>query len=139
MDYGVQLGRRFRALKLWWILRCFGLEGIRERHRRHIEMACEFADWVDAEPGFERLAPRPFSVVCFRARPEGFEGESLDEFNLELLEHVNASGEVFLSHTKLDDGVSLRVAIGNLGTVETDVARCRELLSEGLQKCLSNR
>ena len=139
MDYGVQLGRRFRALKLWWILRCFGLEGIRERHHRHIEMAREFADWVDAEQGFERLAPRPFSVVCFRARPDGLEGESLDEFNMELLEHVNASGEVFLSHTKLDDGVSLRIAIGNLGTVETDVARCRELLSEGLQTCLSNR
>ena len=137
MDYGVQLGRRFRALKLWWILRCFGLEGIRERHHRHIEMARDFAEWVDGERGFERLAPCPFSVVCFRARPEGLEGESLDKFNMELLEHVNASGEVFLSHTKLDNGVSLRVAIGNLGTVETDVARCRELLSEGLE-CLSS-
>ena len=137
MDYGVQLGRRFRALKLWWVLRCFGLEGIRERHHRHISMAREFAEWVDAEPAFERLAPRPFSVVCFRARPEGIEGEALDDFNMELLEHINASGEVFLSHTKLDDGVALRVAIGNLGTVETDVARCRELLSEGLA-CLSD-
>ena len=139
MDYGVQLGRRFRALKLWWILRCFGLDGIRERHHRHIEMAREFADWIDAEPGFERLAPRPFSVVCFRANPEDLEGKRLDEFNMELLEHVNASGEVFLSHTMLDDGIALRVAIGNLGTVETDVDRCRELLSEGLQTCLSSR
>jgi len=138
MDYGVQLGRRFRALKLWWVLRCFGLEGIQERHNRHIAMARDFAEWIDAEPNFERLAPRPFSVVCFRARPHGLEGDALDEFNMELLEHINASGDVFLSHTKLDDGIALRVAIGNLGTVETDVARCQELLSEGFA-WLSNR
>jgi len=138
MDYGVQLGRRFRALKLWWVLRCFGLDGIRERHNRHIAMARDFADWIDAEPDFERMAPRPFSVVCFRARPRGLAGEALDEFNMKLLEQVNASGDVFLSHTKLDDGIALRVAIGNLGTVETDVARCQELLSDGFA-CLSNR
>jgi len=138
MDYGVQLGRRFRALKLWWVLRCFGLEGIQTRLRRHIAMASDFADWIDADPSFERLAPRPFSVICFRARPEGLAGDELDRFNMELLEHVNASGEIFLSHTKLDDGIAIRVAIGNLATVETDVGRCRELLKEGL-KCLSNR
>ena len=138
MDYGVQLGRRFRALKLWWVLRCFGLEGIRERLRRHIDMAQKFADWIDAAPGFERLAPRPFSVICFRARPEDLEGEGLDLFNMKLMEHVNASGDVFLSHTKLDDGIALRVAIGNLATVESDVDRCRELLKEG-SACLSTR
>ena len=138
MDYGVQLGRRFRALKLWWIMRCFGLNGIRQRHRRHIDMASELAEWIEGEAGFELMAPHPFSVVCFRARPIDLEGEALDTFNMQLLQHVNASGEVYLSHTKLDDGVALRVAIGNLGTVESDVARCRELLSEGLQ-CLSNR
>jgi aromatic-L-amino-acid decarboxylase len=138
MDYGVQLGRRFRALKLWWVLRCFGRDGICERHSRHIAMASEFADWIDSDSGFERMAPRPFSVVCFRAHPDGLEGDELDQFNMELLEQVNASGEIFLSHTKLDNGVALRVAIGNLGTVEADVARCRELLKEGVQ-CLSNR
>jgi aromatic-L-amino-acid decarboxylase len=138
MDYGVQLGRRFRALKLWWILRCFGLEGVQERIRRHMHMARSFAGWVEDHPQFERLAPTPFSVVCFRARPQGLEGEALDSFNMELMEHVNASGEIFLSHTKLDDGISLRVAIGNLATVDSDVNRCRELLSEGLS-CLSNR
>ena len=137
MDYGVQLGRRFRALKLWWVLRCFGLDGVRERLYRHIEMAAEFARWIDNDPNFERLAPRPFSVICFRARPEGMTGDDLDRFNMELMEHVNASGEIFLSHTKLDDGISLRVAIGNLGTVESDVARCRTLLAEGFA-CLLN-
>ncbi len=90
--------------------------------------------------GFSRagLYPRPFSVICFRARPDGIEGEALDRFNMELMEHVNASGDIFLSHTKLDDVVSLRVAIGNLATVETDIDRCCELLVEGV-KCLSHR
>jgi aromatic-L-amino-acid decarboxylase len=138
MDYGVQLGRRFRALKLWWVLRCFGLEGVQERIRHHIQMAGAFATWIDDQPEFERLAPTPFSVVCFRALPKGLDGEELDSFNMHLMEHVNATGEIFLSHTKLDDGVSLRVAIGNLATVEGDVDRCRELLTAGLA-CLSNR
>jgi aromatic-L-amino-acid decarboxylase len=138
MDYGVQLGRRFRALKLWWVLRCFGLEGVHERIRSHTRMANSFADWVDSHRDFERLAPTPFSVVCFRARPDGVDGEALDRFNMELMEHVNASGDIYLSHTRLDGGVSLRVAIGNLATVDSDVDRCRELLTEGLE-CLSNR
>ncbi len=132
MDYGVQLGRRFRALKLWWVLRCFGLEGIRERIRAHLRLAQGFAAFIDREPAFERMAPVPFSVVCFRAQPAGIEGADLDGFNLRLLERVNASGEVFLSHTRLDGGIALRVAIGNLGTTEADVERCQQLLVEGV-------
>jgi aromatic-L-amino-acid decarboxylase len=128
MDYGVQLGRRFRALKLWWVLRSFGLDGIRERLREHIRLAQGFAAFIDGEPAFERMAPAPFSVVCFRALPDGLAGAELDAFNLRLLERVNASGEVFLSHTRLDGGIALRVAIGNLGTTEADVHRCQELL-----------
>ena len=73
MDTGVQLGRRFRSLKLWMILRYFGAEGVRDRLREHIELAQQFAGWVDAHPDFERLAPAPFSVVCFRAKPAGRE------------------------------------------------------------------
>jgi aromatic-L-amino-acid decarboxylase len=139
MDYGVQLGRRFRALKLWWVLRCFGAEGIRERLRAHIALADTFAKWVDAHPQFERLAPTPFSVVCFRARPTNEAGpEAVDSLNMELMERVNASGEIYLSHTRLDAGIALRVAIGNLGTTEVDLARCRELLEKELQ-CLFHR
>ncbi len=138
MDYGVQLGRRFRALKLWWVLRCFGLEGIRERIRHHVRMAADFAAWVDQAPGFERMAPHPFSVVCFRALPASVDGDALDAFNMELMEHVNASGEIYLSHTRLDGRVSLRIAIGNLATTESDVERCRSLLEEGM-RCLANR
>jgi aromatic-L-amino-acid decarboxylase len=128
MDYGLQLGRRFRALKLWWVLRAFGGDGIRERLREHIRIAQGFAAFIDREPTFERMAPAPFSVVCFRARPGGLAGAELDGFNLRLLERVNASGEVFLSHTRLDGGIALRVAVGNLGTTEADVRRCQELL-----------
>jgi len=137
MDYGVQLGRRFRALKLWWVLRAFGREGICQRIRSHVTMARGFVDWIDAHDRFERLAPAPFSVVCFRARPSGVDDpDRLDQLNLDLLERVNASGDVFLSHTRLDDGIALRIAIGNLATTGRDIDRCRELLDEGVA-CLS--
>jgi aromatic-L-amino-acid decarboxylase len=133
MDYGVQLGRRFRALKLWWVLRSYGLDGIRAEIRRHVSLARAFADRVDAHPRLERLADVPFSVVCFRALPEdAHDGPDLDRFNLELMERVNASGEVFLSHTRLDPGIALRVAVGNIGTGDHDVARCFALLEEAL-------
>jgi aromatic-L-amino-acid decarboxylase len=139
MDYGVQLGRRFRALKLWWVLRAFGRHGICERIDHHIELAKDFVSWIDAHHEFERMAPAPFSVVCFRARPLGQDDPAvLDEFNLALLEKVNEAGDVFLSHTRLDNGIALRVAIGNLGTTAEDVARCRNLLEEGIA-CLSDR
>ena len=131
MDYGVQLGRRFRALKLWWVMRCFGAEGIRERLRHQIAMAGAFGDWIDAHPTFERVAPTPFSVICFRALPPDVEDSTaIDEFNMELMERVNASGEIYFSHTRLDPGIALRIAIGNLGTTEEDIDRCRALLEK---------
>jgi aromatic-L-amino-acid/L-tryptophan decarboxylase len=129
MDYGNALGRRFRALKLWMVLRYFGREGIAERLREHLRLAREFAGWVDADPRWERLAPVPFSTVCFRRLP-GAE-ESSDALNARILERVNASGEVFLSHTRLRDRMALRLAIGNLRTTERHVRRAWELLNEG--------
>jgi len=123
MDTGIQLGRRFRALKLWMVVRHFGAEGIRARLAEHIRLARLFAAWVDASNEFERTAPVPFSVVCFRAR-------ETDEFNAALLERLNASGEVFLSHTKLGDRYTLRLAIGNLHTTERHVARAWELIRQ---------
>lgn len=144
MDYGVQLGRRFRALKLWFVLRYFGREGIAARLRQHIDLAQKFARQVDAHPDFERMAPAPFSVVCFRARPatltarlatlatpEREEMERyLDELNEALLEAVNATGEVFLSHTKLRGRFTLRLAVGNLRTSAWHVQRAWQLLQE---------
>lgn len=135
MDTGVQLGRRFRALKLWMILRFFGASGIRARLVEHIRLAQLFAGWVDADPDFERLAPTPFSVVCFRARPRGREWSEaeLEGLNQRLLDAMNASGEVFLSHTKLNGRFTLRLAVGNLRTEERHVARAwalaRQLLA----------
>jgi aromatic-L-amino-acid/L-tryptophan decarboxylase len=121
MDYGVPLGHRFRSLKLWFVLRYFGREGIQQLLRNHIAWAKKFADLVDAHPRFERVAPAPFSVVCFR-----YKGS--DDENSALLERVNASGEVFLSHTALNGHYVLRLAIGNLGTTWADVERAWELI-----------
>jgi aromatic-L-amino-acid decarboxylase len=134
MDTGVQLGRRFRSLKLWMILRFFGAEGIRARLAEHIALAQRFATWVDEHPDFERLAPAPFSVVSFRARPRGSARthSELNALNERLLALVNASGEVFLSHTALLGRIALRLAIGNIRTTEDHVRRAWEILQDRL-------
>jgi len=136
MDTGIQLGRRFRALKLWMILRYFGADGLRARLAEHMRLAQLFAGWVDAHPDFERMAPVPFSVVCFRARPDGRDeaGASLDALNERLLDAVNASGEVFLSHTRIDGRYALRMAIGHIRTTEAHVGRAWELLQDRLAR-----
>ena len=134
MDTGVQLGRRFRSLKLWMILRYFGADGVRARLRAHIALAQAFAGWVDASPEFERLAPVPFSVVCFRAKPAGraWTEAGLAALNERIMTRVNAGGEVFLSHTVLRGRFTLRIAIGNLDTTQRHVARAWELIREAL-------
>ncbi|HEY6507273.1 MAG TPA: pyridoxal-dependent decarboxylase, partial [Vicinamibacterales bacterium] len=130
MDTGVQLGRRFRALKLWMVLRVYGAQGIRVLLAEHMRLARTFAAWVDADPLFERLAPTPFSVVCFRAAPPNVPVADMDGFNERLLEAVNATGDVFLSHTRLHGAVVLRLAVGHMRTTEAHVARAWELLRE---------
>ena len=128
MDYGLQLGRRFRALKLWFVLRYFGAEELRDRLRGHVALAGEFASWLEAEPHWEILAPHPFSVVCFRYAPPGRTEQQLEQLNADVLEAVNRTGQVFLSHTKLGERYALRLAIGNLRTTRDDVAAAWELL-----------
>jgi aromatic-L-amino-acid decarboxylase len=130
MDTGIQLGRRFRALKLWMVLRHFGADGLRARLGEHMRLAKLFADWIDASAGFERLAPVPFSVVCFRARPRGLAERDIDTLNERLLESINETGEIFISHTKLGGRYTLRLAIGNLHTTEQHVARAWQLLQQ---------
>jgi aromatic-L-amino-acid decarboxylase len=120
-EYGPALGRRFRALKLWAVLRCYGRSGLQARIREAVRLAELFEGWVRQEPGWEVVAPRPFSVVCFRR-------EGSDEENEALLERVNASGEAFMSHTVLNDRYVLRLAVGNERTTEDDVARAWEVL-----------
>ncbi|MFN2459398.1 MAG: aspartate aminotransferase family protein [Candidatus Velthaea sp.] len=128
MDYGLQLGRRFRALKLWFAIRAYGVRGMQAVLRRHIALAQAFAGWVEAEPPWEVAAPHPLSVVCFRHHPPALDAGDLDEHNLALMESVNATGEVYLSHAKLDGRVALRLAIGNERTTRDDVALAWALL-----------
>jgi len=134
MDYGVSLGRRFRSLKLWFVLRYFGAEGIRNRIRRHVDMARELAAWVDASQDWIRVAPVPFSTVVLSFAPAGTSGEERDQMNRAILDRVNGSGEVFLSHTVLKERVCLRVALGNLRTEWRHLERCWELLREAAEK-----
>jgi aromatic-L-amino-acid decarboxylase len=128
MDYGLQLGRRFRALKLWFVLRRYGAEGIRAKLRSHVALAQEFAAWVAAEPGWEILAPHPLAVVCFRFAPAALAGADLDALNTRVMDGVNATGEAYLSATRLHGRVALRVAIGNERTTRDDVRALWDLL-----------
>lgn len=132
MDTGVQLGRRFRSLKLWFVLRYFGAEGVRARIAEHLRLARLLAGWVDETAGFERLAPVPMSVVCFRAVPVALRGddEAVDAHNARLLEALNATGELFLSHTRLRGRYAIRVAIGHVRTTDAHLARAWSLIQE---------
>jgi aromatic-L-amino-acid decarboxylase len=120
-EVAIPLGRRFRALKLWAVLRCYGREGLQAMIREHVRLAELFESWVRDEPGWELCAPRPFSVVCFRR-------EGTDEENEALMERLNATGEIFLSHTKLNGRLVLRLALGNARTTEDDVRWAWDLL-----------
>ena len=131
MDYGVALGRRFRSLKLWMVLRAYGADGLAAIVAGHIELARRLAAAVRAEPGWELLAPVPFSTVCFRYRPGGVDDEAdLRAVNEAILERVNASGRVLVSHTDLKGRYALRVAIGNAATTAEHVDRAWDLLRE---------
>jgi aromatic-L-amino-acid decarboxylase len=125
MEYGVPLGRRFRALKLWFVMRYYGRQALADMIRAHVAWARELADLIDADPDFERCAPVPFSVVNFRYRGS-------DEQNRSLLDRVNSSGEVFLSHTELCGKTVLHLAIGNMGTTREHVLRAWELVKQAV-------
>ena len=137
-EYTPQLGRRFRALKMWMLLRYFGLAGLRARIAEHISWAGRFAEWVDAERDAQRMAPVPFSTVCFRWRPGRFAGredepavaDELDALNEALLARLNDTGTVFLSHTRLGGRFVIRIAINNLHSELAHVARAWELVRE---------
>ncbi len=139
MDYGVALGRRFRSLKLWVVMRYFGAEGIRERIRQHVDMAREVGGWIDEEPGWERVAPVPFSTVVFRYAPEGVEDGAADELNREIMDRVNATGRAFLSHTVLNGRFCLRLALGNLKTRWEHLERSWRLLREAAERAVADR
>ncbi len=130
-EVSVPLGRRFRALKLWAVIRCLGAEGLRERIREHVRLADAFAAWVEAEPGWEISAAHPFSLVCFRL-------DGTDALNEEVMRRVNASGEAFISHAVLDGRMVLRLAIGNYRTTEDDVRHAWDVLRRSAADALGD-
>jgi aromatic-L-amino-acid/L-tryptophan decarboxylase len=154
MDWGVQLGRRFRALKLWFVLRYFGADGLAARIRTHVDQARQVADWVGRHPDLRLVADVPLSTVCFRAEPDGLtlpsttaaddpevdpeadpeqqRAAALDAFNRQLLASVNASGQAYLSHTVLDDRYVLRLATGSLRTTDRHLRSTMELIAHEL-------
>jgi aromatic-L-amino-acid decarboxylase len=134
MDYGIQLGRRFRALKLWFVIRYFGREGLEARLREHCRLAELFASWVDASPDFEMMAPVPFALVCFRACPDS--ADDLDALNEKIMNDINGSGEAYLSHTKLNGKFTLRLSVGSIRVEERHLEKVWRLLN---QKVLSLR
>ncbi|MFL5489276.1 MAG: pyridoxal phosphate-dependent decarboxylase family protein [Gemmatimonadaceae bacterium] len=130
MDYGISLGRRFRALKLWFVIRNFGVEGLRSMVREHIRIARQLAEWIDADPELERMAEVNFSTTVFRHRPPGIEERDLDDHNANLLKRLVEGREVYLSHTRVRGSYALRIAIGNIHTTEAHVRRALELIKE---------
>ncbi|MCE5307064.1 MAG: aspartate aminotransferase family protein [Acidobacteriales bacterium] len=125
MDYGLQLGRRFRSLKLWFVMRYFGHQGLQQILRNHVQWAQDLAAQIRADSRFEIMAPAPLSVVCFRLR-------STDEANHRLIDKVNASGKVFLSGTVLKGKYTIRLAIGNIGTTWADVEQAWNLVKAAI-------
>jgi aromatic-L-amino-acid decarboxylase len=130
MDYGIQLGRRFRSLKLWFVMRYFGQEGLIERIREHCRLARLFAKWVDDSSDFEMLAPVPFALCCFRACPQGV--DDLDALNEKIMNEINASGEAYLSHTKLGGKFTLRLSVGSIRVEERHLRKVWDLLNNNI-------
>lgn len=137
MEYGLSLGRRFRAMKLWWVLSYFGVTGLQSLIRSHIDMARRFSDWVAGNPHFELLDSPQLSTVCFRARPLGLsDDKALDELNTQLMHIVNQSGLIFLTHTRLNDRLSLRLAVSHLQTTDDDIQQAERILQTSLNQLM---
>jgi aromatic-L-amino-acid/L-tryptophan decarboxylase len=134
MDYGIQLGRRFRALKLWFVIRYFGREGLVARIREHIRLARLFGSWVAESTNWEIMAPLPFALVCFRACPKGV--TDLDALNERIMNSINSSGEAYLSHTKLNGKFTLRLSVGSIRVEERHIEKVWRLLNQELAKAV---
>ena len=137
-DWGIQLGRRFRALKLWFVIRSYGVEGLQAFVREHLRLARLFKGWVETEPNFELMAPVRFGLVCFRLN-DGRDIGALNRLNKELLDRLNATGKVYLSHTVLNGKFSLRMVIGQRTTAERHVRAAWELIRSISSELLSNK
>lgn len=134
MDYGVQLGRRFRALKLWFVMRYFGSDGLAARIREHCRLTELLIERLNVSPDWEVMAPAPFALACFRATPAGISEEDLNALNEKLMNSINASGRAYLSHTKLNGKFTLRLSIGSLRFEERHLEEIWEILNEYMKK-----
>ncbi|MDA3861994.1 MAG: pyridoxal-dependent decarboxylase [Melioribacteraceae bacterium] len=135
MDYGIQLGRRFRSLKLWFVIRHYGTEGLIEIIREHLKLGQQFSKWINESSDFELLAPTPLSTICFRAIPENIKTEKeVNEFNKNLMDAINNSGKAFLSHTVLNGKFTIRVVISGIRTEEKHVKEVYEVLIDEFKK-----
>ena len=130
-DWGIQLGRRFRALKLWFVIRNFGVTGLQEKIRKHIHLAEELEQWISKDDDFEILAPRTLNLICFRFNPGGISEESvLNRLNEKLMRALNAGGKIFLTHTKLDGKFTLRMVTGQTYVEKSNVQNAWRLIKE---------
>ncbi|PID62604.1 MAG: amino acid decarboxylase [Ignavibacteriae bacterium] len=139
MDYGIQLGRKFRVLKLWFLFRYFGVEGLQKIIREHLRLGELFADFIDREPNFERLAPTPLSTICFRAVPDNLLEKELNKFNKNLMDKINDSGKLFLSHTELNGKFTIRLSISGIRTTAEHVLAAWELIKNEFNELKKNK
>jgi aromatic-L-amino-acid/L-tryptophan decarboxylase len=128
MDYGIQLGRRFRALKVWVIFRSFGREGMAARLREFVRLANVLAEWIKSDDRFELAAPVSMGVVCFRFI--GGDETKVDQLNSEIVEKINASGRAYLTQTKLRGRTAIRIGFGNVATTEEHLRKAWEMIQE---------
>lgn len=131
-DWGVPLGRRFRALKLWFVIRSFGVKGLQEKVKLHLNLSQQFKSWVEDSKQFELMAPVALNTICFRYKQNGKTQEELNEINEQLLEKINATGKVYLTHTKLNGWYTLRMVIGQTNVTQRHIHRAWELINQSL-------
>jgi aromatic-L-amino-acid decarboxylase len=137
MDYGIQLGRRFRSLKLWFVIRHYGTEGLIEIIREHLQLGKQFSSWIVESENFELLAPTPLSTICFRAVPKRIKSENeLNQFNKKLMDNINETGKTFLSHTVLNGKFTIRVVISGIRTEKKDVEEVWKIINEEFQNLI---
>jgi len=129
-DWGIQLGRRFRALKLWFVIRSFGVKGLQEKIRHHLTWANDFANWVEGDPDFELLAPAPLATVCFRYCPGGADTEKLNSFNKQLLEKINNTDKIFLTHTTLNGNFTIRFVVGQTYSEKQHIEEAWQIIKQ---------
>jgi aromatic-L-amino-acid decarboxylase len=128
-DWHVQLGRRFRSLKLWFVIRHYGLEGLQNLIRNHVQMAQQFASWIQSSGHFELITKPPLNLICFRLR-------GTDEENLALMHAINKEGEIYFTHTKLNGRIVLRLCIGQTNTEAKHVDHAWEIMRKNAEKIL---